>query len=80
MDLWGEGCKGALCLLPVMFCGISGFSDFYKLRWLEAILSWQKPQEGCFGRPGELPSGPGWEQRVVGSACSKSDEERTQWC
>ncbi|XP_011374744.1 UPF0764 protein C16orf89 homolog isoform X2 [Pteropus vampyrus] len=35
----------------ILFCGISGFSDFYKLRWLEAILSWQKPQEGCFGRP-----------------------------
>ena len=49
-----------------MLCGIGGFSDFYKLRWLEAILSWQKPQEGCFGTPGELPFGPGWEQKVVG--------------
>ncbi|PNI44204.1 C16orf89 isoform 3 [Pan troglodytes] len=36
---------------PVMFCGMGGFSDFYKLRWLEAILSWQKQQEGCFGEP-----------------------------
>ncbi|XP_032957631.1 UPF0764 protein C16orf89 homolog isoform X2 [Rhinolophus ferrumequinum] len=35
----------------IMFCGIGGFSDFYKLPWLEAILSWQKPQEGCFGKP-----------------------------
>ncbi|XP_004864896.2 UPF0764 protein C16orf89 homolog isoform X6 [Heterocephalus glaber] len=35
----------------IMFCGIGGFSDFYKRRWLEAILSWQKPQEGCFGVP-----------------------------
>ncbi|XP_036135632.1 UPF0764 protein C16orf89 homolog [Molossus molossus] len=35
----------------IMLCGIGGFSDFYKLRWLEAILSWQKLQEGCFGRP-----------------------------
>ncbi|XP_054445200.1 UPF0764 protein C16orf89 homolog [Pteronotus mesoamericanus] len=35
----------------IMLCGIGGFSDFYKLRWLEAILSWQKPREGCFGRP-----------------------------
>ncbi|XP_037360478.1 UPF0764 protein C16orf89 homolog [Talpa occidentalis] len=35
----------------IMFCGISGFSDFYKLKWLEAILGWQK-QQGCFGRPG----------------------------
>uniref|UniRef100_A0A2K6N4D5 Chromosome 16 open reading frame 89 n=1 Tax=Rhinopithecus bieti TaxID=61621 RepID=A0A2K6N4D5_RHIBE len=38
---------------PVMFCGMGGFSDFYKLRWLEAILSWQKRREGCFGEPGE---------------------------
>ncbi|KAM4820325.1 UPF0764 protein C16orf89 homolog [Thomomys bottae] len=35
----------------IMFCGIAGFSDFYKLRWLEAILSWQKPRQGCFGKP-----------------------------
>ncbi|XP_041605761.1 UPF0764 protein C16orf89 homolog isoform X3 [Vulpes lagopus] len=35
----------------IMFCGISGFLDFYKLRWLEAILNWQKSQEGCFGKP-----------------------------
>ncbi|XP_042554346.1 UPF0764 protein C16orf89 homolog isoform X1 [Dipodomys spectabilis] len=46
----------------IMFCGIAGFSDFYKLRWLEAILSWQKQQEGCFGNPDtkdqEAPSVP----------------------
>ena len=41
---------------------MSGFSDFYKLRWLQAILSWQKPQEGCFGEPGELHFLPVWEQ------------------
>ncbi|KAM9584054.1 UPF0764 protein C16orf89 homolog [Trichechus inunguis] len=35
----------------IMLCGIGGFIDFYKLRWLEAILSWQKPREGCFGKP-----------------------------
>ncbi|XP_021565944.1 UPF0764 protein C16orf89 homolog [Carlito syrichta] len=35
----------------IMFCGMGGFSDFYKLRWLEAILSWQKKQKGCFGEP-----------------------------
>ncbi|KAM9261576.1 LOW QUALITY PROTEIN: UPF0764 protein C16orf89 homolog [Cariama cristata] len=41
-------------LLPwVMFCGMSGFSDFYKLRWLEKILTWQKPKEACFGEPSE---------------------------
>ncbi|KAM9208971.1 UPF0764 protein C16orf89 homolog [Dugong dugon] len=35
----------------IMLCGIGGLIDFYKLRWLEAILSWQKPREGCFGKP-----------------------------
>uniref|UniRef100_A0A8C2VQS9 Chromosome 16 open reading frame 89 n=1 Tax=Chinchilla lanigera TaxID=34839 RepID=A0A8C2VQS9_CHILA len=53
----------------IMFCGIAGFSDFYKLRWLEAILSWQKPQEGCFGVPaagGEVrPAGPLYQQHVL---------------
>ncbi|XP_055991105.1 UPF0764 protein C16orf89 homolog [Sorex fumeus] len=37
----------------IMFCGISGFLDFYKPRWLEAILSWQLAPEGCFGRTEE---------------------------
>uniref|UniRef100_A0A8C9PCX8 Uncharacterized protein n=1 Tax=Spermophilus dauricus TaxID=99837 RepID=A0A8C9PCX8_SPEDA len=50
----------------IMLCGISGFSDFYKLRWLEAILSWQRPWEGCFGKPGELHSCPGREGCVSG--------------
>ncbi|KAM7091736.1 LOW QUALITY PROTEIN: UPF0764 protein C16orf89 homolog [Ciconia maguari] len=35
----------------VMLCGMPGFLDFYKLRWLEKILTWQKPEEGCFGEP-----------------------------
>ncbi|XP_006895304.1 PREDICTED: UPF0764 protein C16orf89-like [Elephantulus edwardii] len=35
----------------IMLCGLAGFGDFYKLRWLDAILSWQKPLEGCFGIP-----------------------------
>ena len=66
---WGEGgggpggrpAEGPLSLLPVVLCGMSGFSDFYKLRWLQAILSWQKPREGCFGEPGELHFLPDWE-------------------
>ncbi|XP_076998006.1 UPF0764 protein C16orf89 homolog [Tamandua tetradactyla] len=35
----------------IMLCGISGFSDFYQLQWLQAILAWQQPREGCFGVP-----------------------------
>ncbi|XP_043834396.1 UPF0764 protein C16orf89 homolog [Dromiciops gliroides] len=35
----------------IMFCGLSGYSDFYKPRWLQTILTWQRPKEGCFGKP-----------------------------
>ncbi|XP_027279707.1 UPF0764 protein C16orf89 homolog [Cricetulus griseus] len=52
----------------IMFCGMAGFSDFYKLRWLEAILSWQKPLVGCFGKPdakGELPESPPHQQGIL---------------
>ena len=66
VGLEGQACRGPLSLLPVMFCGISGFLDFYKLRWLEAILIWQKSQEGCFGKPGELHFHAGWEQEAEG--------------
>uniref|UniRef100_A0A669PRR8 Chromosome 16 open reading frame 89 n=1 Tax=Phasianus colchicus TaxID=9054 RepID=A0A669PRR8_PHACC len=51
-DLFMEN-TGFFCILfpLVMLCGMSGFSDFYKLRWLEKILTWQMPKEGCFGEP-----------------------------
>lgn len=78
--LWEQGCRGPPCLLLVMLCGIGGFSDVYKLRWLEAILSWQKLQEGCFGRPGELPLALAGSRGWWGSACSRPDGERMRWC
>lgn len=31
-----------------------GFSDFYKLDWLQSILTWQDQEVGCFGKEGEL--------------------------
>ncbi|KAM9099180.1 UPF0764 protein C16orf89 homolog isoform 1-T1 [Sarcophilus harrisii] len=37
----------------IMFCGLSGYSDFYKHRWLQSILTWQRPKEGCFGKPSD---------------------------
>lgn len=61
------GQQRCLGVFAVMFCGMAGFSDFYKLRWLEAILGWQNPQVGCFGKPGELPVCPSWEHCLVGS-------------
>ncbi|XP_078273874.1 UPF0764 protein C16orf89 homolog [Rhinoraja longicauda] len=33
----------------IMFCGMIGYSDFFKTQWLEAILSWQNPA-GCYLR------------------------------
>jgi hypothetical protein len=66
------GQQRCLGVFAVMFCGMAGFSDFYKLRWLEAILSWQNPQVGCFGRPGELPVCPSWEHCLVGVPVSGS--------
>uniref|UniRef100_A0A2K6TZZ2 Chromosome 16 open reading frame 89 n=1 Tax=Saimiri boliviensis boliviensis TaxID=39432 RepID=A0A2K6TZZ2_SAIBB len=60
MELYTDG--------PVMFCGMGGFSDFYKLQWLDAILSWQKQREGCFGEPGELRCRPEMEFRFVSQA------------
>ncbi|XP_035404896.2 UPF0764 protein C16orf89 homolog [Cygnus atratus] len=46
-----ESSSRDLFMENIMLCGMSGFSDFYKLRWLEKILTWQKPKEGCFGEP-----------------------------
>jgi len=38
----------------VLLCGLVGFSDFYKLDWLQSILTWQDQEVGCFGKEGEL--------------------------
>ncbi|MEE6498457.1 hypothetical protein FKM82_003108 [Ascaphus truei] len=32
----------------IMLCGLSGFLDFYKLRWMNEIISWQDSTSGCF--------------------------------
>jgi hypothetical protein len=71
-DRGGPGGEGALCWLAVMFCGMAGFSDFYKAQWLETTVSWQRPQESGFGKPGELrflpgQEGAGWG-RLLGQA------------
>nr|XP_017195285.2 UPF0764 protein C16orf89 homolog isoform X3 [Oryctolagus cuniculus] len=74
-------------LLPlgqdVMFCGLAGFSDFYKHRWLEAIVSWQRPQEGCFGKPaatGEAaPRAPQSPQRLL-RRVKRQEKEFTDGC
>ncbi|XP_053132441.1 UPF0764 protein C16orf89 homolog [Hemicordylus capensis] len=40
--------RGDLFTENILFCGFSGFSDFYQPRWLDIILNWQKPEKGCF--------------------------------
>ncbi|XP_078414439.1 UPF0764 protein C16orf89 homolog isoform X1 [Cetorhinus maximus] len=52
-----------LFLENVMLCGQAGFSDFYKARWLEPILTWQW-LAGCFGKPDESEYSP-MEERYV---------------
>lgn len=42
--------------LLVLLCGLVGFSDFYKLEWLQSILILQDQEVGCFGKEGELYS------------------------
>ncbi|XP_059886984.1 UPF0764 protein C16orf89 homolog [Delphinus delphis] len=67
----------------IMFCGISGFSKFYKLRWLEAILSWQKPQKGCFGKPAaedeELPKAIQYQQHLL-RRVKRQEKQFTDGC
>ncbi|XP_070616916.1 UPF0764 protein C16orf89 homolog isoform X1 [Erythrolamprus reginae] len=39
---------GDLFTENIMFCGLSRFSDFFQIAWLDRILNWQKQKEGCF--------------------------------
>lgn len=41
----------AVC--PVFFCGLAGFSDFYKPEWLQWIIRRQDKDLGCFVQDGE---------------------------
>ncbi|CAN2391330.1 protein homodimerization activity [Pristimantis euphronides] len=39
----------------IMMCSaLCGFSDFYKLKWMNKISSWQHPIIGCFGDIGKI--------------------------
>ncbi|XP_004706292.1 UPF0764 protein C16orf89 homolog [Echinops telfairi] len=64
----------------IMLCGIGGFADFYKLRWLEVLLSWQKREEGCFGRPDEeFPRGTPYPQQGL-RRVKRREKEFTDGC
>lgn len=43
---------------PVLFCGLAGFSDFFKPDWLQWIVQRQDKDLGCFGREGECDDKP----------------------
>ncbi|XP_069760983.1 UPF0764 protein C16orf89 homolog [Narcine bancroftii] len=44
-----------LFLENILLCGMIGYSDFYKARWLKAILPWQH-SSGCYERHGNCSS------------------------
>ncbi|XP_031801344.1 UPF0764 protein C16orf89 homolog [Sarcophilus harrisii] len=37
-----------LFMTNIMLCGFSGYSDFYKIHWINTILNWQNSKEGCY--------------------------------
>ncbi|KAI7803726.1 UPF0764 protein C16orf89 homolog [Triplophysa rosa] len=43
-----------LFLENILLCGLVGFSDFYKLEWLQSILIWQDQEVGCFGKEDDI--------------------------
>ncbi|XP_056609238.1 UPF0764 protein C16orf89 homolog isoform X2 [Triplophysa dalaica] len=38
----------------ILLCGLVGFSDFYKLEWLQSILILQDQEVGCFGKEDDI--------------------------
>ncbi|XP_067318453.1 UPF0764 protein C16orf89 homolog [Anolis sagrei] len=63
---------GDLFTENIMFCGLAGFSNFYKPEWLDRILSWQLPEKGCFWMYGE------WA-RYLGCIHKIVESEGTSW-
>lgn len=52
-DIFKNGFSGQtqdIFMENILLCGLAGFSDFYNLDWLEHILLWQDPVDGCFGK------------------------------
>ncbi len=37
-----------LLMEQVFLCGFLGFSEFFKVQWIQQILSWQNLEIGCF--------------------------------
>ncbi|XP_075141544.1 UPF0764 protein C16orf89 homolog [Leptodactylus fuscus] len=52
----------------ILLCGLCGYSDFYKLEWMNKIISWQNPIFGCFGN---IESNDNFENPYNGDALRK---------
>ncbi|XP_065129818.2 UPF0764 protein C16orf89 homolog [Paramisgurnus dabryanus] len=56
-DMFKNGLTGQMqdiFLENILLCGLEGFSDFYKLDWLQSIITWQDNEVGCFGKEDDL--------------------------
>ncbi|XP_048059354.1 UPF0764 protein C16orf89 homolog isoform X3 [Megalobrama amblycephala] len=56
-DIFKNGLTGQMqdiFIENILLCGLVGFSDFYKLDWLQSILTWQDQEVGCFGKEEDI--------------------------
>lgn len=37
-----------MCSLSVLLCGFNGYAEFLEERWIENIIKWQSPTNGCY--------------------------------
>ncbi|XP_051569865.1 UPF0764 protein C16orf89 homolog [Myxocyprinus asiaticus] len=56
-DIFRNGLPGQMqdiFIENILLCGLVGFSDFYKLDWIQSVLLWQYQEVGCFGKEEDL--------------------------
>ncbi|XP_051995531.1 UPF0764 protein C16orf89 homolog isoform X2 [Xyrauchen texanus] len=56
-DIFRNGLPGQMqdiFIENILLCGLVGFSDFYKLDWLQSIVIWQDQEVGCFGKEEDI--------------------------
>ncbi|XP_051820089.1 UPF0764 protein C16orf89 homolog isoform X2 [Antechinus flavipes] len=60
----------SLFMTNIMLCGFSGYSDFYKIQWIKAILNWQNYKEGCYWKIFVLGNQPLMRDNHLEGGCS----------
>ncbi|XP_043827016.1 UPF0764 protein C16orf89 homolog [Dromiciops gliroides] len=60
----------SLFMTYIMLCGFSGYSDFYKIRWIKIILNWQNSMEGCYWKIFVIGNKPLMRDDHLEGACS----------